>query len=199
MSFRSFATRDGISMTVGSVVAAIILLIGVSAGSRAADIQETDNALCAFRLEGVISPGDHERFSDLIQRDLGKIDSYDERTSTICLRSMGGAYNEASKIAELMYSRGVSAAIEYGSKCFSACALILMAGIEHRKILPFRKLSAGGVLGFHAPYLTMPDQKIFERGSRGPRAGHERGISWSCSVVISKDHAGGRVPEEEPN
>jgi len=37
----------------------------------------------------------------------------------------------------------------------------------------------------------MPDQKIFERGSRGPRAGYERDVSWSCSVVISKDHAGG--------
>jgi hypothetical protein len=34
-----------------------------------------------------------------------------------------------------------------------------MAGVEHEKILPFRKLSAGGVLGFHAPYLAMPDQK----------------------------------------
>jgi hypothetical protein len=37
----------------------------------------------------------------------------------------------------------------------------------------------------------MPDQKIFERESRGPRASYERGVSWSCSVVISKDHARG--------
>ena len=97
-------------MTVGSVgcaFAAVILsiglLIGASAGSRAADIQETANALCAFRLEGVISPGDHERFSDLIRRDFGKFGSYDKRTSTICLKSMGGSYNKALKIAELMF------------------------------------------------------------------------------------------------
>jgi hypothetical protein len=114
-------------VTVGSVgcaFAAVIHLIGASAGSRAADVQETGNALCAFRLEGVISPGDHERFSDLIQRDLGKIDSYDERTSTICLKSMRGSYNEALKIAELIYRRGISSAIKYGSECFSACALL---------------------------------------------------------------------------
>jgi hypothetical protein len=110
-------------------------------------------------LEGVISAGDYARFSELIDRNITKIDSLDERTSTICLKSIGGSYNEALKIAELMYNRGISTTIEYGAECFSACALIFMAGVEHEKILPFRKLSAGGVLGFHAPYLAMPDQK----------------------------------------
>jgi hypothetical protein len=34
-----------------------------------------------------------------------------------------------------------------------------MAGVASEREIPMRKLSVGGVLGFHAPYLTMPDEK----------------------------------------
>lgn len=34
-----------------------------------------------------------------------------------------------------------------------------MAGVIHDRAAPYRKLSAGGVLGFHAPYVTLPEGK----------------------------------------
>ena len=47
--------------------------------------------------------------------------------------------------------------VEYGSECYSACAIIFMAGVSPDQVGPMRKLSVGGILGFHAPFLTLPD------------------------------------------
>jgi hypothetical protein len=137
----------------------IALLLATHTNLLAADIKETTNKLCAFSLNGNIIPGDFDRFSNLILRNRGSIDNLDERTSTVCLKSFGGSYSEGLKIAELIYSHGISTLIESGSECFSSCAIIFMAGVAPNQLVPMRKLSASGVLGFHAPYLTMPDEK----------------------------------------
>lgn len=138
---------------------AILLLTATCVDVHAAEIQETSNKLCAFKLEGPISAGDYDRLSNVFSRNSGQIDLYDERTSSICLKSVGGSYAEALKISELISGHGISTVIEYGSKCFSACAIIFMAGVSPERSIPSRKLSAGGVLGFHAPFLTMPDKQ----------------------------------------
>jgi hypothetical protein len=137
----------------------VILLVAACANVHAATIQETNNKRCAFKLEGAISTGDYDRLSNVISRNATKIDLYDERTSSICLKSFGGSYVEALEIAEFIYNRGISTVIEYNSECFSACAIIFMAGVAPNRLMPLRELSAGGILGFHAPYLTMPDEK----------------------------------------
>jgi hypothetical protein len=138
------------------LLAALLLAVPHSIAD-AANIQNSDNKLCAFGLDGPITKGDSDRLSIAISR--GHIDQYDERTSSVCLKSNGGSYVEGLKIAELVYNRGLSTVIEYGSECYSACAIIFMAGVAPEREIPMRKLSVGGVLGFHAPYLTMPDEK----------------------------------------
>ena len=143
-------------------IGAILLIIAACTNVRSATIQETDNKLCAFRLEGVISSGDSETFSQLIRRNLSRMHELDSRTRTLCLKSVGGSYFEALRISELVYDRGISTLIEYGSQCFSACAVIFMAGVTSDRngpIMPYRQLSAGGLLGFHAPFVSLPDEK----------------------------------------
>jgi hypothetical protein len=135
------------------------LLAAACVDLHAATIQETNNKRCAFSLEGTISSGDFDKFSLIVQRNLARFDELHERTSSICLKSPGGSYGEALKISELLYERGISAVIEYGSECFSACAIIFMAGTSTDRLLPLRKLSAGGILGFHAPFVAMPEQR----------------------------------------
>jgi hypothetical protein len=44
----------------------IILLAWGVAGSRAAQIQASDNKLCAFKLDGLITPGDYDRLAYLM-------------------------------------------------------------------------------------------------------------------------------------
>jgi hypothetical protein len=136
---------------------AAVLLTGTNTIVRAANIQNSQKELCAFSLEGPISQGDAAQLSALVSRS--HIDRYDERTSSVCLKSSGGSYAEGLRIAEFVFNHGLSTVIEFGSECYSACAIIFMAGVMPEQIGPMRKLSIGGVLGFHAPYLTMPDQK----------------------------------------
>jgi hypothetical protein len=120
---------------------------------HAADIQVTGEPLCAFKLEGKLIPGNHDRLASLIARN--RPDPLDERTGTLCLSSPGGSYDEGLKISEVIYLNDLSTLVADGSKCFSACALIFMAGVLPDQTMPYRKLSAGGVVGFHAPYLSL--------------------------------------------
>src|SRR5262245_40863179 len=121
------------------------------AQSHAAEIRASNDRLCAFKLEGEITFGDHDRLANVI--DHSRLDPLDERTVTLCLRSPGGAYTEALKISELIYMRGISTIVVSGSECFSACALIFMSGVLRKydlpggprsslHTMPYRKLSA---------------------------------------------------------
>jgi hypothetical protein len=80
-----------------------------------------------------------------------------EPSAAVCLDSDGGSYLEAVAIAELFYERAVATVVDAGMRCYSACALIFMAGRTHgfEADYPNRRLHIGGMLGFHAPYLVM--------------------------------------------
>jgi hypothetical protein len=141
----------------GVVLLIVALFNGWPQASYAADIKASNDAICAFRLEGAIVLGDHDRLANLIARS--RLDPLNERTSALCLESLGGSYSEGLKIAELVYSRGISTVVVDGGVCLSACSIIFMAGVLPNREVPHRKLSAGAVLGFHAPYLSMPNEK----------------------------------------
>ena len=128
---------------------ATVLSLATHSTVDAADIQNTDNKLCAFGLDGPITKGDADRLTAAISSS--HINQYNERTSSVCLKSNGGSYVEGLKIAELVYNRGLSTVIEYGSECYSACAIIFMAGVASAREGPMRKLSVGGVLDFTRP------------------------------------------------
>jgi hypothetical protein len=141
----------------------LAFLLAALPRSYAADIRETNNKLCAFALEGTIVTGDYDRLAALTARTRPD----EQRATSLCLKSAGGSYVEALKIPELLYTRGFSTVVADGSERFSACAIIFMAGVasdnpgspSERPIMPYRKLSAGGILGFHAPFFTLPDAR----------------------------------------
>jgi hypothetical protein len=128
-------------------------LVGGLAQSRGAEIQLTNDPLCAFKLEGAIVPGDGDHLAQLINRS--RREELDERTNTLCLTSPGGSYDEGIKISELIYTHGISTVVADGSECYSSCALIFMSGVLPKREIPYRKLSAGGIVGFHAPFLSV--------------------------------------------
>lgn len=144
----------------------VLILVGVAcllpfgaSKAHAATIQETDQKQhCAFWLQGPIEDGDFAALSGILNRR-GAIDPLDARAGGLCLNSHGGSYDEALKISELLYERGLATVVEDGAECYSACAIIFMAGTAPDRLLPLRKLSAGGILGFHAPYFSMPDRQ----------------------------------------
>lgn len=123
--------------------------------ARGAEIQTSDSNFCAFKLDGDIVPGDRDRLATVAS--VSHLDPLNERTTTLCLRSRGGSADEGLKIAEWIFSHGISTLVPDGSYCYSACAIIFMAGVLPDREVPYRKLSAGGLLGFHAPYLSVAE------------------------------------------
>lgn len=143
----------------------VFLCLGGWQTLQAADIRTSDSEHCAFEIVGEIVPGDYLRFAKLI--DHNQLDGTSTRGTSLCLQSPGGAFKDAIGIGEVLYARGISTVITDGSECYSACALIFMAGTMHGRGQPYRMLSAGGILGFHAPYLRL-------KGGEYPRKEVER-------------------------
>jgi len=122
---------------------------------HAADLQPSNSEVCAFSLEGQIVAGDRDHLAALVNGS--RLNSLDERTMTICLNSSGGSFDEAIKLSELIYDRGLSTLIADQKECYSACAFVFMSGVASDQVAPHRKLSAGGILGFHAPYFLLDE------------------------------------------
>jgi hypothetical protein len=133
-------------------LAVITILVSGQTSSWAADLRESNSERCAFTLNGPIVSGDSDRLAALLA--VSRLDSLDERTTTLCLQSPGGSFDEAIKISDLLYDRGLSTVVVDRSECYSACAIVFMAGVMPDREAPFRKLSAGAIVGFHAPYLS---------------------------------------------
>jgi hypothetical protein len=76
----------------------------------------------------------------------------------LCLNSLGGSFAEGLAIAKNI-ENGSKTLIPGGAQCYSACAIIFMGGSfwEEGMYYPRRKLSVHGKLGFHAPYMVLPD------------------------------------------
>jgi hypothetical protein len=170
------------------------LSLGLSVASDSAlsaNIVKTDNKLCAFALDGDILAGDSDVLNRLLHAEAANISENYERSFTICLKSNGGSFTEGLKIAELIYNQGISTLVEYGAQCFSACATIFMAGVSHGREFPYRKLSSGGVLGFHAPYLSVPNAKYSKEDIELAGDGMRKAILGLARLSSKKTQSGG--------
>jgi hypothetical protein len=146
-------------MTPRSLQTLIALIVMISTTpSHAADVRASGSRLCAFNLDGPIVAGDRDRLDSLVSAS--RLDEFDERTMTLCLNSPGGSFDEGIKISELIYGRGLSTLVADRNECYSACAFVFMSGVISDQIAPYRKLSSGAVLGFHAPYLSLSGAKF---------------------------------------
>ena len=153
-------------MTIVRWAAPLSLALGsvISSNAIAAQVNVDRHAECPVNLSGDIVEGDFDRVKNAIEAThLSDPHDVIDGTYSVCLNSPGGSYKEGRRIAEYIYSSGVGTRITSGSKCFSACATIFMAGRirgeENDGI--FRYLNANGVLGFHAPYLELPNSDTY--------------------------------------
>jgi ATP-dependent protease ClpP protease subunit len=118
----------------------------------AAEVRASSSSLCAFALDGAIEDGDSLALEKLLKES--RLHDLDERSTTICLSSPGGSFEESMKLTDLIYRSGLSTIIVSGAECYSACAFVFMSGVISDRAAPYRKLSARATLGFHAPYLS---------------------------------------------
>jgi hypothetical protein len=152
-----------------------LCLIGMAVGLslptavRAADILPVQSGSCHIRLSGPIATGDAKRIETIVNSDEArrpiKIDDSSEHRTVLCLDSPGGSYVEGLRLMNLMRDKGIGTVIERNAGCFSACALVFMAGqIEEEEALtfPWRHLHFGGRLGFHAPYYKT-DKETYQK------------------------------------
>lgn len=142
-----------------------LLLITVNSAVAASVYLATDtDDICSLYLEGSIEFGDleklmrqHTHFSKFPPNFVPENEYW--MPDTLCLNSKGGKFNVALSIAELLMERGIKTVIKEKSVCFSACAVVFMAGTNNTQtdigILPSRRLHIFGKLGFHAPYLDL--------------------------------------------
>lgn len=134
---------------------------------RAAEIKVVNDPLCKISLDGEIKSDDAAALKASIKKAVGTLDAgFDATLAPLCLNSPGGSYPEALKIIDLMIETAkVPTVIKASSQCYSACALIFLAGsywpdgAEGQKELnKSRTLYPGGKLGFHAPYSDLGDK-----------------------------------------
>lgn len=123
-----------------------------------------------FRLEGPIEPGDTGRVGEALLK--ANVSTTDNRWQSIvfALKSDGGSFHEGIDLATMFRRVGISTVVRSGDGCYSACAIAFLGGAERLKDptplgendpLPdqptSRSLEKGAELGFHAPYLSVPD------------------------------------------
>ncbi|MDC9835676.1 hypothetical protein [Rhizobium binxianense] len=123
-----------------------------------------------FRLQGDIDQGDVQRLDAALQSS-GITHAQDPRRKiVVSLDSPGGSYLEGLDLALAFRRRGLATVVRSGNQCLSACAIAFLGGTALPKDpnpvgdddplpdqLPERSLQPGAVLGFHAPYLAVPN------------------------------------------
>lgn len=166
MNFRCAVVALGLAFATTGVTAAEVSFISGNALYGALG--------CNLRLNGEIQNGDlaklvrnrvrlQKLMYEKFQSDSGSLaDLWSSRSPVLCLNSNGGSYIEGLKIAEFLLGKSgaddsqMTTYVDAGSNCFSACALIFLAGKRIDRggeRMPARSIHVRGRVGFHAPYL----------------------------------------------
>jgi hypothetical protein len=145
-------------------VTTLFLLSGIPAG-----LLQLVPGACAADISLLSQPKEQgERWPVLLNGtiqdgDLAKlIKIAGDRDVKVVFNSDGGSFAEAIKIARHLNDNFIPSEIGAGQRCFSACAIAFLGGADHGiegTTATRRKLHPQGRLGFHAPFLEMPDEK----------------------------------------
>lgn len=153
-----------------SILLSLFLICANTNGFAAKiEVYSNNDLGCILRLQGTIEKGDakifEEKWCQAAKKKSPEFNceqhSFWPESPKICLDSAGGSFTEAIKIGDRIH-HFMGTAIENGSVCLSACAIIFMAGsiysdIEGHPGYPVRTMQVGGKLGFHAPDLVVPE------------------------------------------
>jgi hypothetical protein len=112
---------------------------------------------CNVLVSGEIERGDAEKLASAVQN----------WPSMVCFDSTGGSFDEALKMAEVLYQKAVGTRILADQRCLSACAIAFMAGTYDTEsyigYLPWRFMHPRSTLGFHSPSLQVPEGQYNKR------------------------------------
>lgn len=129
---------------------------------------------CDIQVSGLIETGDAEALRDLIDQSDQRIALEENRFvgepligsrpptgQRVCFDSPGGSFVEGLNIAKVLIEYRKGSAVAAGMVCESACALAFMGGSLAQAHVEGsdntdRVLHPKGLLGFHAPTLTVP-------------------------------------------
>lgn len=138
-------------MQVAAVGIFQLLLLHFVGTANSAEISTFKSAACNTKLSGEIKKGD----ADILFKSLQSSDGF----AQICLDSPGGDYQEAIRFIEKAKGQSFKTVVPKDARCLSACALIFLAGSDsvEGKLFPWRELHIRGKLGFHGPYVNLPD------------------------------------------
>lgn len=158
------AQRGAILMKhlIAFVIVATGLLVALPLPSQAATISilkvtgDADYGEVHLKLEGRITKGDLDRLK-AIGTDPKLLTFNPTRSHTVLhLNSKGGNFKEGLNIVDHMIGGSISTVLDANAECFSACALIFMAGnYVYRDVHIRRSMHVTASLGFHAPYVRV--------------------------------------------
>ena len=106
---------------------------------------------CQWHLTGEITPKDADKAAKIFKNRLNKCNNstdWKAGGASVYLNSNGGDLAAAYVIGRILRANEVHTKIDKNSKCFSACVLIYLAGVD-RSIYPPRTQ-----LGIHRPYFA---------------------------------------------
>ncbi|MEB2848088.1 hypothetical protein [Endobacterium cereale] len=151
-----------------------------------------------FRLEGAIDIEDGRRVAEALRE--ASVSSEEDRWQKIvfALNSDGGSFHAGLDLASSFRRLGISTVVRSGDHCLSACAIAFLGGSERLKDPtplsdsdhlpnqpPSRSLEKGAKLGFHAPYLMIPDG---DYNSTTVQDAYSLAVSGIAELVALADH-----------
>lgn len=114
-----------------------------------------------LHFQGPVRAGDLERIAALVAKrvacDAATLPEEGGNCAVLTLDSGGGNYVEGLRIAHFLRENSIATWVQAGHGCYSACAMAFMGGSGHSSQVGAyvdRTVEPGGVVGFHAPYLT---------------------------------------------
>lgn len=109
-----------------------------------------------LKLEGRITKGDLDRLKAIGDDPSLKTFKPHQSHTVLHLNSDGGNLKEGLNIVDHIIGGSVSTVLDANARCFSACALIFMAGnYVYRDVHIRRSMHVTASLGFHAPYVRV--------------------------------------------
>jgi hypothetical protein len=128
--------------------------------ARSSTLSLSNRPECRIVMSGAIEAGDSGKFSKFVSDN-----SLSQSPLTVCLEGPGGDYSELAPFIDVFFGMNVSTYVRANTSCFSACALLFMAGSYSESPgettrLPSRRMDVTANLGFHAPYLDAKDLAV---------------------------------------
>lgn len=153
-----------------AAVALSLLWIAICCPALGADVirlpaptKQDLSSILFFEVSGLIEQGDTAKVEKLLATNKFEDGFFAGNRAVAVLDSSGGNFHEGIELGLFFASHHVETLVTNGSVCWSACALAFMGGSltgEEGVAVNSRALVVGGKLGFHAPYLEVPDGRF---------------------------------------